>query len=1479
MKPGVVRSLVGLAGDLITDPISYVGAPAVGLKVAAKGGQTVSVGLRGSRDLLGGIGREGAIKAVKRGGLAAVKQGATRDLLEAAAKTAAPGLDNAALASHLSGRILGAPTQGRLGRAFSRVGGALEHEGGILSKVNEFGLAGQLDDEAKAARAFIAEYGSGAGPGLRLGKGATRAVAHVPFTDIGIYVPAFTDKAKYAADTLKVARDRGPVDPMAARGVGVAAAAERTQKIRDIETAIRDNNMPIKGLETQEVPDAVIPAGTGFDAWRNRLWDGVKAGQPFKDEPAIYRAMSEAEYQAGIKSGVFKPIIGNDLFVTRDPDRLAGGAYGGKGGGYIVEFADQPTKKIPSRTAAVEEDAVDSLPATSIRRVFKHDPATGDHIAQPITKTVPIHATPDDLLAEADDHLRELEKIINGGPVNGRPIAPATPSGIGELLSLKRLVEQAESARDAAAARVAEFADPKHPGALAGEAVKNAEERLARATEGAARNWAGADPEKMRIVQRLVGTDDPVVGSSTLGTLARAASRFRDGGVAAELLHRGDQTLKGTFGQSQGMLRSMWRYLQNTMTTGRRERYISLEHELRGKVLDAMESAGLDRTIEDYRKAAAVTVAHMAMARNEEARIAAQQAASLAGDVVAAPTDLRFFLTDHNTGEPLQWVKDLEAAQKSGYFSKQHGNGLHDALRRVAVENNRMLDELGSVELTDEILGRQLEGYLPNAATEGARARMAAQKEYAVKRGLASGRSQGQMAQEGFQKERSTHQYRFIGNDGKPKRFFEMDRWAATFTPEELADLAKDNPDDAKYVEELGNAIREWDLRAKDPEWAAANASRNTHPAEMNQLARDGRFKLILGGDPIPGGDFMDTNVGTMMAARAMAHESAVARKDWLDYTKQFGVAVDPAKFQGHALGTDFVMKDGTVAKTFREPISGKPGVEILGQRYRPLSASFAGKNNPLLQAIGDDSALLYHEDVARLLEESGRVYEQQGPELLKFLDTATAAWKTQSLMHPSWTVANLVGDTMNYLTGGVRLPDLAKNAGPMAQIFRNIENPAELRKITLNIRGVPVSGEKFINDLRSQRLMGNNRMAETVLQLMNRKLVYMPSHTRPGKTGWGGIGQALDPRTIGQDVSKLKGSFLQDISHQSAYDRLAAGAKASGFVARERLVKGVISPWFRANEVMQDYMRAMAYASFLEQGHDIPMAVRKTIDAGFDYADLTRVERTVFRRIFPFYSWMRNNGAYQLKLLMDRPIYTGMYPLLLNAAEEAINGDQEVPLHARPGWMRNQLGLMVGKDPNRQALMLGSGLPVEQSLVALEPLLGGPDGVQDFLKYFATGTNTFLRSPVEIGVGREFFTDRTIGATGDIGKLEYVANQFRPFREVNKIGEVARKQGTLPAVGRFLLGGRVQGADDERLRISRLKEFKVEEEQLRRAIASAGYNSGFQPDTPEFNAASVKPRAKQLALYRDMVTAGFEADVPVWARTQLGQLAAGPPG
>jgi hypothetical protein len=1276
----VVRGVVGFIGDVALDPLTFAGPAGWGFKASNAAGQGVRVGLRGKQAIKQGL------KSVKAGGQAA--DPTTRALLEAAGGTTA---------SEISQNVLGKVTSGRIGRAFSKVGGDLDRQGGILAeKFDQFGKVGAEATQAEAARAFVRQYGKGSAPGVRIGRDAsgkvrvtvgratadgpvaTSTIAHIPFTEYGIHVPALSRDGRAAADAFRIANATGRMDPLKAAGPTVQAVQ------------------------------------------------------------SIVRNMQE----------------------------------------------------VAQGTAVGDLDALRA----------------------------------------------QIEQTIRAGA------APAEPDNIGELLAIKRLVDEADASAQTARnlTGVAENGEDY-------EKIAAASLRLADVARGSVINYANAaDEPARRIVKRLLEVDDDIMGTSSLASYAQAARAEGDPGVTADIAARIDRGMTRTFGPGEGQLRSVGRYFRNTMTTGARETFLSTEAKVRGEILEAMRGAGYGTiSPDDYLKASQVSLAHMFALRNAE-----------------NPGEAVFYTTKFGSADDADWVTLLKQAQDGGLFAKgAEAEKLNAALQEIAQRNLGVLDSLGDMELTDDILGQMLRGYVPTSITPEARGRIQQSMAYPLrlKRGETAAppdKARG-LAAEAFQKPRSTLQYRFKDADGRELRFFEKDRWVMSVDAGELDLIRQSDPAAAGHIEDLQNTIRQYD---GDPAMAEKYPPRNTDPWELNELVRDGHFSLLLGAEELPSG-FADSNLATVMAARAMAHERAVARRTWLEFASTKGITVD-ANLRGKWVDKETViLPDGSQAKFYQDHRTNEWGVEMLGQRYRPLKKSIQGlAGNPIIEGVGQTTANLYHEDVARMLEDAALIYEEQGTPILKWLDQFTGIWKASTLAHASWPISNVIGDTMNAVMGGAHIEHFARHGPNAMKLVVNANDPEKLRGLTFNVRGVEVSGEELLNDLRGNRLLGTNASAETALQLIGRQFFVMPSMVAGGEArgGLAGAVRSMSP-------SALKGDFLQRLSFEAAAGRAGAGAKAkaAGFVARDRFMSRVVGPWFRLNEKIGDYIRTLTYLSHLEQGHDIPSAVQRTIRSTFDYADLSRTERHIFRRLFPFYSWMRLNGAYQIKLLLERPIYAGSFPLVQNAVEEAIAGDQRVPTHARPGWMRNQLAIMVGQE-DRSALMLGQTLPIEQALAAIQGVTG-PEGVQDFVRYFVNSTNPLIRGAAEFGVGREFFSGRTIGPGEDVEIGQFLTNQIRPIREVGKVSQTLSEQGVGPAVTRSLLGGRVQPATDERLAISREREFTDKEQKLRRAISRA--------ERAGDKATSLVRRAELLSLYQAMQQAGF--DVPKWAAARLAQMGA----
>lgn len=328
--------------------------------------------------------------------------------------------------------------------------------------------------------------------------------------------------------------------------------------------------------------------------------------------------------------------------------------------------------------------------------------------------------------------------------------------------------------------------------------------------------------------------------------------------------------------------------------------------------------------------------------------------------------------------------------------------------------------------------------------------------------------------------------------------------------------------------------------------------------------------------------------------------------------------------------------------------------------------------------------------------------------------------------------------------------------------------------------------------------------------------------------------------------------------------------AKAAGNTIGDKLNRRVFGPWARLNSHAENTSRTLVYLSYLEQGYSPTEAAASTMRTLFDYGDLTRVEQKM-RTLVPFYSWLKNNTAYQMRALMERPAIAAAFPKVKEAIEESLVGGSAVPDHQRPQWMRDSLAVQYSRDPQtRQFLLAASALPVEQ-LYQLGAGLFGQDGIKDVMHYFVSSLSPLAQVPIGLGTGREPFSGRTIGSEGDMSVGRYLANQVRPINEIgteSNPGGLRRavEQGPLATVSRLTLGGKVQDASDERLYRQNLRAFQDREQKLRAKINRA--------ESRGDKAASLETRAALLKQYETMMGRGFTSEVPRWAQRQIGELA-----
>lgn len=113
-----------------------------------------------------------------------------------------------------------------------------------------------------------------------------------------------------------------------------------------------------------------------------------------------------------------------------------------------------------------------------------------------------------------------------------------------------------------------------------------------------------------------------------------------------------------------------------------------------------------------------------------------------------------------------------------------------------------------------------------------------------------------------------------------------------------------------------------------------------------------------------------------------------------------------------------------------------------------------------------------------------------------------------------------------------------------------------------------------------------------------------------------------------------------------------------------------------------------------------------------FDYGNLTDVEKQVFKRLIPFYSWMRFNIPLQLHSLVNDPGRYAMMPKVINEIQAQSPDWQDLPT---PDYFDEINAVRLPFMRNGKPLYLNTGLPyLDLNKV---PMLGrGEEAARDFM-------------------------------------------------------------------------------------------------------------------------------------------------------------------
>lgn len=350
---------------------------------------------------------------------------------------------------------------------------------------------------------------------------------------------------------------------------------------------------------------------------------------------------------------------------------------------------------------------------------------------------------------------------------------------------------------------------------------------------------------------------------------------------------------------------------------------------------------------------------------------------------------------------------------------------------------------------------------------------------------------------------------------------------------------------------------------------------------------------------------------------------------------------------------------------------------------------------------------------------------------------------------------------------------DVAASLSKMEQIFSNDEMISRFGRLFDNVQ----ARLKFLQTAPNPGFHVRNTMSDMFVNFLDG--VTSPTPYRRAMrlvTRTGNLDRAM---VVLRDGTKLSGNDIIQL-----YEGM--GLRAGFFHAEANIIPGMGRKYAtgsenivrQVSEVREDLMRmahfvdALGKAPKMSRVEEVAeMAAKRVRKYNFDYQDLTNIEKRVFRRAVPFYTFMRKNVPLMLESYFTQPGRM-IVPTKGNNALASFMGqdnrDEALPgmVNATPEWMRVLPGAeVVSQGPERDAVFMQPDMPYNQ----LEELFGGfaapgspaeklGAGSRQFLKQILLEQSTALvRGPAEYATQ----TDLASGADVPQKPLDALINQL----------------------------------------------------------------------------------------------------------------------
>ncbi len=169
------------------------------------------------------------------------------------------------------------------------------------------------------------------------------------------------------------------------------------------------------------------------------------------------------------------------------------------------------------------------------------------------------------------------------------------------------------------------------------------------------------------------------------------------------------------------------------------------------------------------------------------------------------------------------------------------------------------------------------------------------------------------------------------------------------------------------------------------------------------------------------------------------------------------------------------------------------------------------------------------------------------------------------------------------------------------------------------------------------------------------------------------------------------------------------------------------------AGRGIENQSRALNFIANMEMnGGNVLDAAEHTKKFLFDYEDLSKTEREVFKRVFPFWTWTSKNMVLISEQLIKKPGKFANVYKLQNSLSQPLTPEEQAAI---PSYDKNKLRIKTGSNNGVMKSIQGFGTPLE----AWSDVLANP------LQQGGSMLSPALKVPIEATTKTDLFTGRPI--------------------------------------------------------------------------------------------------------------------------------------